>query len=156
MDRMGGGGLRAFGGKGLRMRGDQRFEAVAVGYVRSAFRDIRDAPRQGRDAGAVAEIEILPGYLEALEGLSDHPRIWVVCWMHRARRDLLRLVPRATPGGREVGVFATRSPSRPNPLALYLVDLLGVRGGTLTVRGMDALDGTPVLDLRPHIPRLDT
>jgi len=138
------------------MRDDRRFEAVAVGFVRSPFAGVPEAPRQGRDVGAVAEIEILPGYADALDGLSEHPRVWVVCWMHRARRDVLRLVPRATPGGRPVGVFATRSPARPNPLALYLVDLLGVKGRTVTVRGMDAIDGTPVLDLRPHIPRLDT
>ncbi len=129
--------------------------AFPVGYVRSALRDPAQAPRQGREAGSVAEIEILPEYRDALDGLELRERVLVVCWLHRARRDLLRVVPRGDPALPGRGVFATRSPNRPNPLAVYTADLLGVPGARLQVRGLDAVDGTPVLDVRPHVARLD-
>ncbi len=128
---------------------------VPVGFVRSAVKRVADAPRQGREAGTEAAIEVLPAYGEGLGGLAPGMRLLVVCWMHLASRDELLLRPRGDPDAPVAGVFATRSPNRPNPLAVYTVDLLAVEGLRLAVRGIDAVDGTPVLDLRPHRPRLD-
>ncbi len=128
---------------------------VPIGRVRSAVTSVEEAPRQGRDAGTVAEVEIFPRYAEALVGIERWARLRVTCWLHRASRDVLGVHPRGDPSSPLTGVFATRSPSRPNPLAVYTVDLLERRGTTLVVAGVDAVDGTPVVDVRPHVPRLD-
>lgn len=131
------------------------WELVPIGRIRSGLQRLREAPRQGRDAGWVAEVEIDPRYAEALEGIERWERLRVTCWLHRAARDVLTVQPRGDPCAPLTGVFATRSPSRPNPLAAYTVELLSRRGNVLEVRGIDAVDGTPVIDLRPHVPRLD-
>lgn len=131
------------------------YHLVPIGYVRSTIANRDLAPRQGRDAGLEGRIELLPEYRDALKGLERWPQIQVVCWMHLARRELLQVLPRGDPSLPLTGVFATRSPARPNPLAVYTVDLLEMSGTTLTVRGIDAVDGTPVVDIRPHIHRLD-
>jgi L-fuculose-phosphate aldolase len=114
-----------------------------------------DAPFQGRDAGTEAVIEIDPPYAPGLKGVGENEKLIVVCWLHLARRGSLSVHPRGDSSVPRRGVFATRSPLRPNPLAIYTVDLLEVQGTRLRVRGMDAVDGTPVLDIRPHRPRLD-
>ncbi|MGE5189114.1 MAG: tRNA (N6-threonylcarbamoyladenosine(37)-N6)-methyltransferase TrmO, partial [Gemmatimonadota bacterium] len=90
---------------------------------------------------------------------GDDPRfgakIVVLCWMDRADRGRLKVHPRGREERPERGVFATRSPHRPNPISLNTVELLEIRGTVLRVRGMDAIDGTPVLDIKPHAPDLD-
>ena len=131
------------------------YELVPIGRVRSPVASVEEAPRQGRDAGTVAEVQILPQYAEALAGIERWARVRVTCWLHRASRDVLGVHPRGDPSSPLTGVFATRSPSRPNPLAVYTVDLLERRDTTLVVAGIDAVDGTPVVDIRPHVPRLD-
>lgn len=131
------------------------YRLIPVGSIRSQIRDVADCPRQGRDAGQEAWVEILPEYQEALEGLSDRTRILVICWLHEARRDVLQVRPRGDPSRPLTGVFATRSSSRANPIAVYPVDLLEVRENALRVRGIDAIDGTPVVDIKPHVRRLD-
>jgi tRNA (adenine37-N6)-methyltransferase len=85
---------------------------------------------------------------EALTDLADHRRIQVLYWMHRARRDLVLQTPFRT--GKTTGSFALRSPVRPNPIASSFVELVSVEGCTLRVRGLDCLDGTPLVDLKPH------
>jgi len=125
-----------------------------IGVVHSELREPADAPRQGRDVGAEAEIEVFSEYLPALQGIEERDCLLVVCWLDRARRDLLHVPSRAGAGPLR-GVFATRSPNRPNPLAVYPVELLSVHGNRLRVRGIDAVDGTPVIDLKPRVPRLD-
>ncbi|MDF1552989.1 MAG: tRNA (N6-threonylcarbamoyladenosine(37)-N6)-methyltransferase TrmO [Deferrisomatales bacterium] len=127
---------------------------VPIGVVRSPLNDPAEAPRQGREAGIEAEIEVFPQFAEALQGIGARERLLVVCWLHRSRRDLLQ-VPAKDGAGPPRGVFSTRSPNRPNPLAVYPVELLSVCGTRLRVRGIDAVDGTPVLDLKPRVPRLD-
>jgi len=134
---------------------DRSFTVVPVGTVRSLFSRPEDAPFQGRDAGAEAAIEIDPAYAEALAGIGENDRLIVVCWLHLAGRDRLTVRPRGDSSKPQRGVFATRSPLRPNPFAIYTVDLLELRGRRLRVRGIDAVDGTPVLDIRPHRPGLD-
>ena len=132
-----------------------RMDAVTVGYVRSAVTDRGHAPRQGRDAGSDARIEVLPFYTKALDGIEQWPQLLVTCWLHLADRSILSVHPRGKIGAPLTGVFATRSPARPNPLAVYTVELVEVEGKILHVKGIDAVDGTPVLDIKPHVHRLD-
>jgi tRNA-Thr(GGU) m(6)t(6)A37 methyltransferase TsaA len=131
------------------------FNAVPVGYVRSDVTDRLQAHRQGRDDSVDARIEILPRYSEALEGIKQWSQLLVVCWLHLADRETLTVHPKGDVSAPLTGVFGTRSPARPNPAAVYTVDLLAVKGNTLYVRGIDAVDGTPVLDIKPYIHRLD-
>jgi tRNA (Thr-GGU) A37 N-methylase len=143
-----------------------------IGVVRSALKEPADAPKQGALTGQEAEIVVDPAYLPALDGLerrvapagdavfddSAHRKdgkIVVICWMHFAARDRLKVHPRDQEERPERGVFSTRSPHRPNPVSLHTVTLLSVEGNVLRVRGMDAIDGTPVVDIKPHSPELD-
>jgi tRNA-Thr(GGU) m(6)t(6)A37 methyltransferase TsaA len=134
---------------------DDRIQAHPVGYVRSELTDRGQAPRQGRVAEQDAAIVILHPYTDALNGIAQWTQLLVVCWMHLAERNTLVVHPRGDGNAPLTGVFATRSPARPNPLVVYTVDLLSFKGNTLYVRGIDAVDGTPVLDIKPHIHRLD-
>jgi tRNA-Thr(GGU) m(6)t(6)A37 methyltransferase TsaA len=128
-------------------------ELHPIGYVRSPYKARGDAPRQGRFSDTVSEIVIDEPYLPALHGIAGRMHLWVLCWFDRADRTVLRAVP---PGSvAEKGVFAIRSPDRPNPVSLCMVDLLGVNGNILSVRGLDALDGTPVVDIKMYAPGVD-
>lgn len=131
------------------------FTIVPVGFVISPLKDPSAAPKQGRPAGTEAVIEILPAYEAALDGVEEGDELLVLCWLDRARRDLLRVHPRGDAAQPERGVFSTRSPVRPNPIALSTVRLLERRGRFLRVQGIDAVDGTPVVDIKPHRPGLD-
>jgi len=133
----------------------ESFSVFPVGTVRSSLIRPEDAPRQGRTAATEAVLEIDPACAEALAGIGENERLIVICWLHLSSRDRLRVHPRNDNSNPERGVFSTRSPLRPNPFAIYTVDLLEVDGPRLRVRGIDAVDGTPVLDIRPHRPRLD-
>lgn len=143
-----------------------------IGVVRSGLKDPAGAPKQGALTGQEAEIVVDPAYLQGLGGLerrvadgrdaaSDPPprlnsgKIIVVCWMHGADRGRLKVHPRDQEHLPERGVFSTRSPHRPNPVSLHTVTLLSIKGNVLRVRGMDAIDGTPVIDIKPHSPELD-
>jgi tRNA-Thr(GGU) m(6)t(6)A37 methyltransferase TsaA len=118
-----------------------------VGRIRTpwATRDV--CPRRGDPTGPECRIELDPQWEWGLEGLAAHPRIEVLYWMHQARRDLLIQVPRVS--GKPSGTFALRSPVRPNPIASSVVDLVSIARCTVTVRGLDCLDGTPLVDLKP-------
>ena len=120
-----------------------------IGIVKSSYITPADAPRQGRLSEQVSEIHIFPEYRDALYTIEKCRQLVVLCWFDRAERTLLRATP---PGhGEERGVFTIRSPARPNPIALELVDLIKISGTVLTVRGLDAIDNTPVLDIKPFI-----
>jgi tRNA-Thr(GGU) m(6)t(6)A37 methyltransferase TsaA len=128
-------------------------ECIPIGIVRSPYRVRGDAPRQGRLADTVAEIHVLETYAAGLEGIERSSHLIVLYWLDRAERGLLFAKP---PGEtRERGVFSTRSPARPNPIGLGTVDLVRREGDILVVRGLDALDGTPVLDIKPYSPEID-
>jgi len=128
-------------------------ELHPVGYVRSSYMIKGDAPRQGRFSETVAHIVIAEQYRPALWKIGGRKHLWVLCWFDRADRTVLRAKP---PGAEsEKGVFAIRSPDRPNPVSLCLVDLLGVHDGVLKVRGLDAFDGTPVIDIKTYSPEID-
>jgi L-fuculose-phosphate aldolase len=127
-----------------------------IGVVRSVLKDPADAPKQGALTGQEAEIVVDRAYLPALEGFDrGRGKILVICWMHRADRGRLKVHPRDQEHLPERGVFSTRSPHRPNPLSLHTVTLLSIAGNVLRVRGMDAIDGTPVIDIKPHSTELD-
>ena len=117
------------------------------------FTSVRDAPRQGRLSDQESAIEILPEYAEGLQDVEIHPHLIVLYWLDRADRGTLKATPPGT--CTEHGVFATRSPDRPNPIAFSVVDVVRRDGNRLVVRGLDALDGTPLLDLKPFIAAVD-
>ena len=129
-------------------------ELRPIGYVRSPYKTPGDAPRQGRLSDTVSEIVIDPIYRDALLRLEERKHLFVLCWFDRADRTTLRAVPPHDTA--EHGVFAIRSPDRPNPVGICVVDLLGVKDGVLRVRGLDAYDGTPVIDIKPFFADLDS
>jgi len=107
----------------------------------------------------VSEIEIKESLLPALKGIEDFSHIIVLYWMHRVspeRRSLTQVHPRGRQDLPLTGVFATRSPARPNPIGVAMVSLLECRGNVLRVQGLDALDGSPVLDIKPYLPEYDS
>lgn len=127
-----------------------------IGWVRSPLKERQQAPHQGRPVGVEAELVIEKTALQGLDGIQAGDKLFVLCWLHMADREILRVHPRGNAAVPKRGVFATRSPDRPNPLGLCLVDVLDVDGPVLKVRGLDAVDGTPVVDLKPYISSLDT
>ncbi|MEE8319928.1 MAG: tRNA (N6-threonylcarbamoyladenosine(37)-N6)-methyltransferase TrmO [bacterium] len=133
----------------------ETYGLIPIGYIRSSVKTRERAPRQGREEGIEVVVDILPEFADAVEGMEELEMLQVICWFHEARRDLLKVRPKRDPNRPLTGVFATRSPVRPNPLTVYAAKLLGVDGLRFRVQGVDAIDGTPVLDIRPHIHRLD-
>jgi tRNA-Thr(GGU) m(6)t(6)A37 methyltransferase TsaA len=124
----------------------------AIGTVRSEIKE------RGRDntREIVAEIVIDPALTEALDDLEDFSHIIVIFYLHKSRRPSpMKVRPRHGTVPTPVGVFASRSPDRPNPMGKTTVELLGREGNILKVRGLDAIDGTPVLDIKPYIPDID-
>ncbi len=128
-------------------------ELHPVGVVRSPYKTRSDAPRQGRLSDTVSEIVIDEQYRPALWQIEGRKHLWVLCWFDRADRTVLQATPPGTTS--EKGVFAIRSPDRPNPVSLCMVDLLDVHDGVLNVRGLDALDGTPVIDIKVYSAGVD-
>jgi tRNA-Thr(GGU) m(6)t(6)A37 methyltransferase TsaA len=125
-----------------------------IGVVRSLLHRREDAPRQGSEGAPDAEIELNPAVLEALHGVEVGQEILVLTWLHQARRDVLQVHPRSEPENPLQGVFATRSPDRPNPIGLHRVTVLAISGHALKVGPLEAIDGTPVIDIKPvlHAP----
>ena len=117
-----------------------------IGTIRTPWTLRRDCPRRGDPDGLTLICGL--AYPLALTGIADHPRIQVLYWMHQARRDLVLQTPIRT--GQTTGSFALRSPVRPNPIASSVVELVRIEAGTLHVRGLDCLDGTPLIDLKPE------
>ncbi|MDD1694410.1 MAG: tRNA (N6-threonylcarbamoyladenosine(37)-N6)-methyltransferase TrmO [Methanoregula sp.] len=128
-------------------------ELKRVGVIHSPYMHQEDAPRQGRLSDKESTIEVLPAFAEGLQDVESYPHLIVLYWLDRADRGTLK----ATPPGTHVehGVFATRSPNRPNPIAFSVVDFVRRDGNRLVVRGLDALDGTPLLDLKPYSAGID-
>jgi tRNA-Thr(GGU) m(6)t(6)A37 methyltransferase TsaA len=124
-------------------------ELVPIGRVESSLTDPAAAPKQGFEGGPDAWLVLEPRYLEALDGLAPGDEVIVLTWLHRSDRDVLRVHPRDDPRNPERGVFATRSQDRPNPIGLHEVTIAVVDGPRVLVRGLEAIDGTPVVDLKP-------
>jgi tRNA-Thr(GGU) m(6)t(6)A37 methyltransferase TsaA len=120
-----------------------------VGRVQSPLTDPADAPKQGSEGAPDAELVLEPDLLDALDGIEPGARVTVLTWLDRARRDVLRVHPRDDPSNPMRGVFSTRSADRPNPIGLHEVEVLAIEGNRVRVSGLEAVDGTPVLDLKP-------
>jgi tRNA-Thr(GGU) m(6)t(6)A37 methyltransferase TsaA len=132
---------------------DERTAALEpIGVVRSSLRDRASAPRQGAEGAPSARLEIDARFAAALDGLAPGDAIVVLTWFHLARRDVLITRPRSDPRNPLTGVFATRSPDRPNPIGLHPVTIVAIEGTSLVVAPLEAIDGTPILDLKPVIP----
>lgn len=125
-----------------------------VGRVRTPWRTRAECPKNGRQTEAVCTLEVDLPYRPALQNVAGATHLIVLYWMDRAARDLVRQQPRHAEGSR--GTFSLRSPARPNPIALSVVENLGVAEGTVTVRGLDCLDGTPLLDIKPYYASTDS
>jgi len=122
---------------------------AAIGTVESPLRDRAAAPKQGDEGAPDAWLVFEPEVIPALDGLAAGDRVVVLTWLDRSDRSTLRVHPRGDRSAPELGVFATRSPDRPNPIGLHEVEIARVEPGRLLVRGLEAIDGTPVVDLKP-------
>jgi len=120
-----------------------------IGVVRSAVIDRKGAPRQGYEGAPDASIEIDAEFQRGLDGVRAGDDVLVLTWLHEGQRDVLAVRPRKDPRNPITGVFATRSPDRPNPIGLHRVTVTRIDGGRLDVRPLEAIDGTPVVDIKP-------
>ena len=128
-------------------------EVRLIGRVSSPLRRREDAPKQGFEGAPDAQIRIEPEFRSGLDGIRAGQEILILTWLHQADRDTLVVHPRDNPDNPLTGVFATRSADRPNPIGLHRVTILAVEGESLLVRGLEAVDGTPVIDLKPVLAR---
>jgi tRNA-Thr(GGU) m(6)t(6)A37 methyltransferase TsaA len=124
-------------------------ELNPIGRVESPLTDPAAAPKQGDEGGADAWILFDPGVLDGLTDTTAGDRVIVLTWLDRADRAVLRVHPRDDPSNPMRGVFSTRSADRPNPIGLHEVEVVAVEGNRIQVRPLEAVDGTPVLDLKP-------
>jgi len=122
---------------------------VPIGVVSSPLTDPAAAPKQGFEGAPDAWLVLEPRVAAGLDGMRPGDEIIVVTWLHRARRDILRVHPRDDRSNPERGVFTTRSADRPNPIGLHRVEVAAIDGARVRVRGLEAIDGTPVVDLKP-------
>ena len=123
----------------------------AIGVIHSPFREPGEVPRGKELRECESQIEIYPEYEEGLKDVEGFSHLFILYWMHRARPASLLAKPRLD--NRMRGLFATKAPHRPNPLGLTLVRLVKLEGNILKVKGLDAIDQTPLLDIKPYIPR---
>ena len=131
---------------------DQRLRTIGV--IRSTLKSRSEAPRQGREGAPDAWLEVRPSVAKGLDRIAVGDEIVVVTWLHQARRDVLEVRPRGDKRRRLTGVFATRSPDRPNPLGLHPVTVKRIDGTRLLIGPIEAIDGTPVVDIKPMLGRL--
>jgi len=127
------------------------YELKPVGWVRSPLTERAAAPKQGDEGAPEATIVFEPGVLDALDGIEAGDEVIVLTWLDRSDRQVLQTRPRDDPANPIQGVFSTRSPDRPNPIGLHPVEVIAIDGATMRVRNLEALDGTPVLDVKPVI-----
>jgi tRNA-Thr(GGU) m(6)t(6)A37 methyltransferase TsaA len=130
-------------------------ELVAIGAVESSLRDRATAPKQGDEGAPEAWLAFRAGVAEGLDGIEVGDELLLLTWLDRARRDVLRVHPRDDPANPEQGVFNTRSPDRPNPIGLHRVTVVAIDGARLRVRDLEALDGTPIVDVKPLLRSID-
>ncbi len=130
-------------------------ELRPVGRVESELRDLAAAPRQGDEGAPDAWLVFEPQVAGALRDLAAGDDLLVLTWLDRARRDVLRVHPRGDAARPALGVFSTRSPDRPNPIGLHRVRVLAVDGLRVQVSGLEALDGTPILDVKPVLGAIE-
>lgn len=120
-----------------------------IGFVRSELKTLDSAPRQGDEGAPEAWLELTPQAAQGLLGIVAGDELFLLTWLHLAERDVLQVHPRGDPKRPLTGVFATRSPDRPNPIGLHRVTVLEVAGHRLRVAPLEAIDGTPIVDIKP-------
>ncbi len=125
-----------------------------IGRIRTPFKSRSDCPKNTAESEATGRIELDARFAAGLADLQLYSHLWLLYWMHQARRDLIQQVPAHL--GQPRGTFALRSPVRPNPIAIAAVELIGVAGTTLTVRKVDCIDGTPLIDIKPYFASIDS
>jgi tRNA-Thr(GGU) m(6)t(6)A37 methyltransferase TsaA len=133
----------------------QTYELRPVGWVRSPLSDRDAAPKQGDEGAPPARVVFRPEFREAALDLQQGDEVLVLTWLHLGRRDVLSVHPRGDESRPRTGVFATRSPDRPNPIGLHAVVIETVEEHAITVRDLEAIDGTPVVDVKPILGRVD-
>lgn len=133
----------------------EKFDAglYFIGRIRTPWKQRGECPKNARGSDAVCTIELDPRYAAALDGVASCSHLVVLYFMHEARRDLVVQVPRH---GERRGTFAIRSPVRPNPVAMSVVRLIDIHGIILKVVGLDCLDGTPLIDIKPYFASVDS
>src|ERR1700744_1015674 len=120
---------------------------VFIGRIRTPWTSRLMTPRQGRHDGPVCRLEIFEPWVAAIKGVDFYSNLEVLYWLHQSRRDIVLQSPKNNQSTR--GTFSLRSPVRPNPIGTSIVKLVGIEGSTVLVRGLDCLDGTPLIDLKP-------
>lgn len=130
-------------------------ELIAVGTVESTLMDRASAPKQGDEGAPEAWLVFDEGVADALDGIAAGDELLLLTWLDRADRAVLRVHPRDDPARPEQGVFKTRSPDRPNPVGLHRVTVVSIDGLRLRVRDLEALHGTPIIDVKPVLSGID-
>ncbi len=129
------------------------FRLLPIGIVHSPLKSLEGCPKQGREGAPDALLEIYPEFIEALDGILVGTDVLILTWLHQAKHHLLKVHPRGNKGEPLRGVFATRSPDRPNPIGLHRAKVLEIsESGRIRVAPLEALDGTPVVDIKPVLP----
>jgi tRNA-Thr(GGU) m(6)t(6)A37 methyltransferase TsaA len=132
---------------------NQELAVTPIGWVESPLVDPSRAPKQGDEGAPDAWLILDAGFSPGLDGLQTGDEVIVLTWFHRARRDQLSVHPRDNPANPLRGVFATRSADRPNPIGLHRTEILDIQGARIHVRSLEAIDGTPIVDLKPVLDR---
>ena len=131
------------------------YTITPIGVVRSKLADRDLAPRQGDEGAPEAWLELASAMAQGLAGIKAGDELLVLTWLHQAQRDVLQVHPRGNLNAPLAGVFATRSPDRPNPIGLHRVTVLEIAETRLRVAPIEAIDGTPIVDIKPVLGRLD-
>lgn len=135
---------------------DGSYELQPIGWVESSLTDPATAPKQGEEGSPEAWLVFDRSVSVGLADLQAGAEVIVLTWLHRADRDVLRVHPRDDPANPEQGVFSTRSPHRPNPIGLHRVTIVSIEGSRMLVRNLEALNTTPIVDVKPVLdPRFD-
>ena len=129
-------------------------ELFFIGEINTPYQTKEACPGQARPQNGTSRITVDPAYASALDDLEVGGRIQVLYWFDQADRGVLKTVPKWSETNEERGVFSTRSPNRPNPIALSAVEIVAINGNSLTVTALDCIDGTPLLDIKPYIAHL--
>jgi tRNA-Thr(GGU) m(6)t(6)A37 methyltransferase TsaA len=125
------------------------FSLTPIGYIQSPIRTRNEAPKQGYEGAPDVWLEIDPAFVPALDGIEAGDQLILITWFHQSQRDVLAVHPRGDKRNPLTGVFATRSPDRPNPLGLHRITVRERNSARLKVGPLEALDGTPVVDIKP-------
>jgi tRNA-Thr(GGU) m(6)t(6)A37 methyltransferase TsaA len=133
----------------------ETFSIEPIGVIRSEIKNREDAPLFYTEGAPNAFLEILPAYIEGLDRMRVGDEVIVITWLHRAHRNVLEVHPRGDPSNPLTGVFSTRSPDRPNPLGLHRVRVLEINRGRLHIGPIEAIDRTPVVDIKPVVESSD-